>query len=187
MSATETDYLADARQNRGGELARVEHRSLILELRRDGLSTSQISTRLAEHSPPIEMTPDGVRRVIGRYLEHVHKHDAESVAELRALENERLDDLWNHWVEAARANNPKAAQILLRISERRAKMNGLDAAAKMEHFGSIQHLHELGVDPQEIARTEQAFRATFSEHGLDDPDVIDVVPEENDAALPAQT
>lgn len=63
------------------------------------------------------------------------KRMVESVDELRALENERLDELALSVWDAARAGNWKAMENALRIMERRAKLNGLDAPTRSELSG----------------------------------------------------
>jgi hypothetical protein len=52
------------------------------------------------------------------------KYAAESV---REVELERLDELSRRYFRAACAGDSKSAELLLKISERRAKLLGLDA------------------------------------------------------------
>jgi hypothetical protein len=180
----ETDYLRDhepkdaalAERVRSEMLERSEHRHLVLTLRRRGLSFAQISQALlSEHN--VEKSPEACRDTVRRYLEKAAKEDAESAVELRQLENERLDELLMVFGPKARAGDQKAAAMVLKISERRAKMNGLDAAVVHEHRGNVSVLHELGVDPEEIRREREAFETAFTDQGLADPgdDVIEHV------------
>lgn len=65
----------------------------------------------------------GAWKAIRRTLD---RQEAAAVTELRALENARLDRLQSAWWDKALGGDDKAAQIVLRVFERRAKLNGLD-------------------------------------------------------------
>jgi len=59
----------------------------------------------------------------------------ESAAELRRVELERLDAMTlSLWEERS---NPRVTDSLLRISERRARLLGIDAPEKIEHSGKM--------------------------------------------------
>lgn len=65
----------------------------------------------------------GASRAIHRSLD---RHEAPAVQEMRALENARLDRLQTVLWPTAMAGDLKAIDRLLRLFERRARMNGLD-------------------------------------------------------------
>lgn len=175
----ETDFMVENAATRApNELQRVERRRIILNLRRNGMTLEQISRAILNLDPPIVMSQQAIGRMIQRYLDKVNAEDAETTAQLRALENERLDGLWRRYISDALKGDLKAAQMLLKISERRAKMNGLDAAIQVQHGGVLQHLHAIGVDIDEVKRGEEAFRtASFGEQ-IPDVKVVDSYAEE---------
>ncbi len=84
-----------------------------------------------------------VRRVLER-------REVEDAAQLRTLEGARLDRLQAaHW-DLALAGDPKAATVVLRIFERRAKLFGLDAP--------VQHVMAEGEGVQPSAEQVQTLR-----------------------------
>lgn len=150
-------------------LQEAEQRNAILRFKRAGLTNAEISIALARLEPPVHVTPDAVRQVVRRYLERIVKTESETTEELRALENERLDQLLQVWGPKARGGDRHAAAVVLRISERRAKMNGLDAPTRVDHNVNGSILHELGTDAEEVARQREAFETAFGQTGLPDP------------------
>lgn len=173
--------MVPAGPRRSYDIERFEARHIIIVLRREGMSYDEISQELLDYDPPIKLEPQTIAGIISKYLREMATLDSESVEDLRQLENERLDKLWMAYYTAAvgdpendKPPNLKAASFLLSLSARRAKMNGLDAANKVEHFGKIDHLHELGVDPDEIREAEQAFRDTYRDPGIDPPAIVEV-------------
>lgn len=155
-------------------LEKAEYRNLVLQLRRQGMTSAQISDELAARG--IDRHPKSVQRFINKYLERIAAEDRESAPALRALEDERLDALLRVYMLKAQNGDEKAAKLVLQISERRSKMHGLDAPQVMEHRGSVSLLHELGVDPEEIQRERESFVTAYDRPGLPDParDVLDV-------------
>lgn len=171
-----TDHLADvdasgektmAEVVRSDILDRAEHRNLILSLRRQGMTAAQISDQLATKG--VHRQPQTIQRFINRYLEKIAREDRESAPALRALEDERLDALMRVYMLKAQEGDERAAKLVLRISERRAKMHGLDSPQVVEHRGSVSMIHELGVDPEEIRRERESFLTAYERPGLPDP------------------
>lgn len=148
-------------------LERSEYRNKVLALRRQGMTAGQISDELAKEG--IHRHPTNVQRFINRYLERLAATDRESAGALRALEDERLDALLRVYMLKAQNGDEKAAKLVLQISERRAKLHGLDAPQVMEHRGSVALINELGVDPDEIERERVAFETAYERPGLPDP------------------
>jgi DNA-binding transcriptional MerR regulator len=162
-------------------LDQVERRRRIITLRKRGMTYEQIADVLAEGrdgGEPIKVTWNHVAHLVKRYLNNVDREGTESIEELRVLENERLDELLATWGPRARDGDARAANVVLRLMERRAKMNGLDAAQRIEHSHSGSVLHELGADPDEVKRQREAFQTAFADQGLDD--VVDAACREVD-------
>lgn len=117
----------------------VEQRKQILELRRAGLSYSDIATQLGI----------GNRNTIRDiYLAELGLGaDEELVAELRAIESDRLDRLQRSIWGKAVGGDLRAMQSILRIMERRAKLHGLDAAKTDDDTTIvIEPTHETSLD-----------------------------------------
>jgi predicted transcriptional regulator len=56
----------------------------------------------------------------------------EAVEEYRTIQREQLDRLMASWLPEAIAGNPKAAEIVLKIIEKRSKLEGTDQPIKHE-------------------------------------------------------
>jgi transposase len=104
--------IGDVRRKRQ-QTRRVEAMSLKLA----GVSTAQIAERMG-------IAPDSVRKLINRTLATAENRAAE---EMRELENARLDRaqaaIWSNVL----AGDYGAVMVFLHISQRRAKLNGLDS------------------------------------------------------------
>lgn len=99
----------------------VEKIRKAIELRKAGATYEQIAKQIGLKSKGqcYEMIRDALHDMI-----------QEPAAELRILELERLDALMlAHWPQKA---NPRNAEILLKLMDRRAKLIGLDAPTKTE-------------------------------------------------------
>jgi DNA-binding transcriptional MerR regulator len=159
------------------ELERAERRHRIVRLRKRGMSYEQIAQMLAkgeDGGEPWKVARDTVRTIVHRYLDALAHEDSETVEQLRQMENERLDELLLAFGPDARRGDVKAANVVLRVAERRAKMNGLDAPVKHEHDVRGSLLKELGTDPGEVEREREAWRhAALGDVTIPDADVID--------------
>src|SRR5215211_2508674 len=108
--------LEDARRKRQ-RARRVEALSLKLA----GISTAQIAERMG-------IKPDTVRKLINRTLQTAENR---AVEEMRELENARLDRAQAAIWSQVLAGDYRAVMVFLHISQRRAKLNGLDAPASI--------------------------------------------------------
>jgi hypothetical protein len=121
-------------------------RTKLLALRREGVRYEDERVEALGYS-----SPNAARRDLNRALEAHRLEEATEVANYRQMENERLDAL----LEAAwpRATQPspvfskdgevvsheldmRAVDTVLRLMDRRAKLNGLDMPAKAEITGA---------------------------------------------------
>lgn len=93
-----------------------ERRERVFTMRLAGASIAQIAKK------------EGVSKAfISRLLDTVLKEPTPSIAEMRNLENARLDLVQMKLMKAVNEGDLKATQLYLRVSERRARLNGLDA------------------------------------------------------------
>lgn len=170
-----TDALATIPESQkfaeGSELLiRAERKQRIIGLRRRGLTYEQIRDTLArgaDGGEPVGLALATVASLVRRYLREVEQTASESVEELRVLENERLDELIASLGPAARSGDTQAANTMLRAMERRAKLNGLDAAHRVEHSFNADMLRELGTDPEELRRQREAFATAYGSGVID--------------------
>lgn len=163
------------------QLNTAETRSRILTLVRNGATAQQVADTLAKGDPergipPVEMDSKQVAVFVRKYLDTVEREDSLTVDQLRTLENERLDALWvslNRQLRNADGSlNLKVVDRMTRLSERRAKMNGLDAAQKHEFFLG-NGLAALGLEEEHVQRGQDAFAESFID--LPDTAVEEVV------------
>ncbi len=103
----------------------------------------------------------------------------ESAALVRRLELERLDTLFQAWWPGAIAGKSRAATIVLRIMERRARLEGLDAPVAVRHRDT--HKRPLKVWGRiAVAESPSDLLAT-----IDALEVAGVVPPGSESALHA--
>ena len=81
------------------------------------------------------------------YIRALQRALVEDASEMRLVENDRLDRLQlGHWEKALRGDE-KAAGVVLKIMDRRAKLNGLDVPTKVEHSGPAGNPLQVVIDP----------------------------------------
>jgi transposase len=97
------------------------HRIESLSLKLAGVSTAQIAQRMG-------IQPDSVRNLINSTL---RKAENRAVEEMRELENARLDRAQAAIWSQVLAGDYRAVMVFLQISQRRAKLNGLDSPASV--------------------------------------------------------
>lgn len=171
--ATDSDYIIETeagtevetvqQAHKANNLVRVERRNRILSLRRMGFTYDQISAACAkgdEDHEPFEITPRGCQEAVVRYVNSLTKDDTESIEVIRHIENERLERMFKRLEADTHSTNPKvrvgAIRAQIRVMERHARMNGLDAATKVDVSGGIDH--RLVADPKHVRAVDEAFR-----------------------------
>lgn len=113
----------------------LEHRQIALQMRAEGASLKKIGAALGvSHQAVSQMLQRAIRRVEG-----------EAVNEYRMLWNARLESDYQKLDKAANQGDVQAIAVRIRITERAAKLLGLDAPTQIEHSGHID-VTELGDD-----------------------------------------
>ncbi len=107
----------------------AERRLKVLELKKLGMSLRQIEQQL-------NISREQARRDLQQALAQIAKEQSASTEAYRALELERLDMLWQKVLPGVNQNDVGSLNSALRISERRAKLLGLDAPVKQELTGA---------------------------------------------------
>lgn len=163
----------------------------VLELRESGLSPAKIAKEIG-------ISPSLVYQDLKAILQRTQQHEEDLADSYRRIELQRLDSLQQNWWMRATGQltredgtpipaDEKAAQLVLRIMERRAKLLGLDAptVTKSEvdlRFGDrldlIIERGALTIDSNRQRREE--FMQTSGRPKSADPrvEVIDVPPED---------
>lgn len=103
----------------------LEDMAKALKLRRMGASYEEIGTTLGGK------TKQWAHKLVKRALAEMMEDCRETVQELRAIENARLDGMTMALQKGINAGDPKAIGAAVRVSERRARINALDAPDKV--------------------------------------------------------
>lgn len=159
-----SDALAQVPEPKDRDVAAQARRTKAVSMALAGLSHEQIGRELG-------ISPTGARELVARTLEDTRNYQ---VDQLRDVENARLDRAQAAiWSEVLKGD-VKAVNTFLRISERRARMNGLDAPSKIQMSGSVKlEMH------QALAELEDILDAEVLEDGPE----VDVVALEEAAAM----
>lgn len=116
------DYVP-GRRTRPSQIKALEMRAEAVKLRKMGLGYPQIADRVGYNSR------QAAHQAVTTALAEIREHTAESADDLRTLEAERLDQLWQiAMTEAITNRDMRAIDTALRIQDRRAKLFGLDKA-----------------------------------------------------------
>jgi hypothetical protein len=163
-------------------------RAKLLKLRREGVRYDDPRVEDLGYS-----SPSAARKDVTRALEAHRDEEAAEVSIYRQQENERLDAL----LEAAwpRATTPspvfdkegevidhaldfRAVDTVLRLMDRRAKLNGLDMPVKAELSGPGGGAVQIG--PVGLAELRNLIN-TAGDPDPDDEDLLDTGPDDDDA------
>ena len=98
-------------------LAGQARQSEALGLRKRGMTFRSIAEELGYAGPP---------QAYMAVMAAIKRVDAEPAAELRTLENERMDVMLDGIWEKAKSGDEKAVAAVIRLMQRRAKLMGLD-------------------------------------------------------------
>ena len=114
-------------------IAMTERRTRALALRRGGMSYRMIADRLrGKDGVPDNYAHTTAYKDVMAMLTEETEHQRELADQIRELELQRLDAmLMGLWNDAQRGNHG-AVDRVLRISERRAKLLGLDAPVRTD-------------------------------------------------------
>lgn len=119
----------------------AERRIDALEMRKMGYSYRKIGQKLG-------VSANTAHQDVKKSLEILAKQSNESADQLRHMELERLDIAMNAIGTLVRQGNLGAIDRWLKISERRSKLLGLDAAPRMDYFDMFRQLSDDGIITQ---------------------------------------
>lgn len=109
----------------GRRLTAAERKEKALELRKAGCSYQAIGDAIGT-------SKQQAHRTVTAALVEIRTQTAEEAEDLRRLELERIDALFFEAYSKARQGNLAAIDRCVRLSERRCKILGLDAATRSE-------------------------------------------------------
>lgn len=108
----------------------AENRRKAFEYRKAGITYADIGKTLGVSEKTAYIYVRGE-------LDRIAKETGEKAEELRVLETERLDKIFQHGYSALVNGDLKGADVCLKTMDRRARLYGLDAPAKTELSGNI--------------------------------------------------
>lgn len=113
-------------QNSGRKVKSHQQMIMALELRASGASYLQIGKALS-------VSKSRAWRIVGKALDQLVEHCRETAERVRQLELHRLDRY--RLALDGRKSDPRTVDTLIKISERVAKLHGLDAPQRIEASG----------------------------------------------------
>lgn len=136
-------------------LTAAEREVQALELRKTGMTYRGIAKEM-------RVSLDTAHKAVRRALNRIRAHANEDAAEVREIELERLDAMLKGLWQKCEAGDTQAIDRALRISERRAKLLGLDFALRRDTEESVgddvpyivEHAPNPGDLPPEPGDTE---------------------------------
>ena len=128
---------------RGEQIAACERARHALDLRRKGASYRDIAHSLG-------VAPSTAYGYVREEPDELRREVTETAAELRDVEVQRLDALTSQLFMMLDRRNPsegaRLALALVRVSESRRQLLGLDAPQKIEHSGNLYTVREVSPD-----------------------------------------
>jgi len=107
------------------KITAAERRVKATHLRKAGATYQEIGDALG-------VTPQAAYKMVSRAISINDKKTSENVEEMRELELQRLDKLFFLMYQKAMAGTMGAVDRCIKIMERRAKLQGLDAPAAID-------------------------------------------------------
>jgi|694.fasta_scaffold00244_112 hypothetical protein len=147
-----------------GQVEEAQKRMQIMNLRISGWSMPEISNLL-------QIPEKETYSIVLQQLQEWTTLTREQTEEMRTLELERLDAFLKSLWPKVISGSPKAIEVALKITERRAKLSGLDAPEKSQ-IQVESTVHQLN---------HAELLAEYSRLGLNPspPKMLDMLPGEN--------
>jgi hypothetical protein len=124
----------------------VEKETTIIELRHEGYVWREIAT----------MVDMSIAGVVKAYKRALMRHPVAAIEEHRELELDRLDNLQRTYWQPAVNGNLRAADFVLRVIDKRAKLLGLDAPLKVQAEVVTYDGSDLDREVERVARIIEA-------------------------------
>jgi transcriptional regulator with XRE-family HTH domain len=157
------------RREADGDPGKPLRRQKVIELRIAGWSQERIAQDLG-------LSRRRVRQIIRREIEKARRRLRECADELLQLELDRLDRYLVCLNDRITAGEPRAIEVALKISERRARLMGLDAPERKEvkvqsiddwaDAELVEHAKRLGIGVQVVDGKARYLPATSNGYHL---------------------
>lgn len=127
----------------------ILRRAAVIRLRASGLQYAEIVTRLKSDEMVAPFLPENYCELdaykdVQIYLEYVRENLTEALPDIVAIENQRFDTALAAIWERVEVGEYRAIDMMLKISERRSKLLGLDQAIKIDWKIEILQLLQRG-------------------------------------------
>jgi len=113
-----------ATRTSGKRLIAAARRAQALALRKEGRTLAEIGSALS-------ITPQGVHKIFSRVMADLNSQAREAAENMRDLESGRIDALWAALWPRGIGGDEKAIGMLIRLSERRCRLLGLDGPLRI--------------------------------------------------------
>lgn len=118
-------------QTHAQRLESAETTGKVLDLRKGGASYSQIAAEMTKNGH--KLSRQRCHIIVQNALKELREKLSVEAADVRTLELERLDAMW--LALYPKRKEPRVADSLVRLMDRRAKLLGLDAPKRIEQTG----------------------------------------------------
>lgn len=146
--------------NKAGAAGAAERRVKSFELRKQGFTYREIGNHLGiSQTRAYQDVSDELRRLA--------EETRQSAEELRQMESDRLDIAMKAIAPQVRSGNIKAVLAWIKISERRSKLFGLDAAPRLNYLDIFKQLAEDGIITQVQFEAMKQAIAQFQASAID--------------------
>lgn len=146
--------------NKAGLVNAAERRVKSFELRKQGFTYREIAKHLG-------ISPSRAQQDVSEELKRLAQETREGAEELRQMESERLDIAMKAIAAQVRRGEIKAVLAWIKISERRSKLYGLDAAPKMNYLDIFRQLADDGIITQSQLEFMKQAIAQFQAAAID--------------------
>ena len=116
--------MAKATRTLGKNIEAAERNVVVVRLRKAGYSYAEIGEQ-------VKLSKGQISKILNKYLDDFARAHKDELEELRNTENARLDGYLKQVHSKAIGGNMGAIDRAVRIMDRRAKLLGLDAPAKI--------------------------------------------------------
>lgn len=123
-----------------------------IELRKRGYTYREIGRALVDEQYPNGISGKSAFRIVERAFKKLNAQSNKDTETLRTLEMERLDAMRKGLYDAAISGDTSAVLASLKISERLAKLTGLDQPMIIETKSTIE-----SIDEDRLARVAEAY------------------------------
>lgn len=147
------------------QLQAAARRQKMLAMRSDGATQKQVAAKF-------KLSLRRTRELLDEGFKLLEAATVEDAAVLRKVANDRLEELYMAHRDQALEGDPKATELVLKMFERQAKLNGLDAPVKTENqtlnwtpSQILEHADRMGLDVSKLRAPVELLESKAQEAG----------------------